>query len=197
MNEFKPNSHKYRDEQKTAEERKIEKVVSGTVTTKKKSGVSKFTDVFISEDANNVKSYIVSDVLIPALKKLFSDIVKDGIDMILYGSANRSRSSNGVKVSYRSYSDDRKSYDAPAVRNRLDFDEIVYPDKGTAERVLQEMEYVLDRYRVVTVADMYDMSGLVQPHTSNRYGWTSLRTAETMRVKEGYVIKLPRAVPID
>ena len=56
---YTPNSHKYKAEQKqTAEEKKIEKVVSGTVKTKKKSEIKKLTDVFVSEDASNVKSYI-------------------------------------------------------------------------------------------------------------------------------------------
>ena len=47
--------------------------------------MQKFADVFISEDVNNVKSYIVMDVLVPAIKKAISDIVTNGIDMILYG----------------------------------------------------------------------------------------------------------------
>ena len=80
MENYKPNSHKSKEEQKkTSEKKKLDKVISGTAKVKKKSKTGKFADMFISEDARNVKSYIVSDVLIPAAKKLISDIVKDGI----------------------------------------------------------------------------------------------------------------------
>lgn len=92
MEEYKPNSHKSKEEQKNlVPEKRVEKVISGTVKPKKKSEVQKFADVFISEDVNNVKSYIVMDVLVPAIKKAISDIVTNGIDMILYGEAGKSK----------------------------------------------------------------------------------------------------------
>lgn len=76
MEEYKPNSHKSKEEQKDlVPEKRVEKVISGTVKPKKKSEMQKFADVFISEDVNNVKSYIVMDVLVPAIKKAISDIV--------------------------------------------------------------------------------------------------------------------------
>ena len=56
---------------------------------------------------------------------------------------------------------------------------------------------VIEQYEVVSVSDLYDMADLVAPHTGNRYGWTDLRNAEVIRVRDGYVIKLPRALPID
>ena len=62
MEEYKPNSHKSKEEQKNlVPEKRVEKVISGTVKSKKKSEMQKFADVFISEDVNNVKSYIVME----------------------------------------------------------------------------------------------------------------------------------------
>ena len=102
MEEYKSNSDKSRQEQKL--EKKVEAVITGTAKTRKKGEMQKFADVFIAEDANNVKSYILMEVIIPAVKKAISDIVTTGIDMILYGEAGRSRK-NGTasKVSYRNY----------------------------------------------------------------------------------------------
>ena len=91
--DYKPNSHRFKEQQKevaTTEKKKVEKVVSGTAV-KKRNDMRKLTDIFISEDAENVKSYIFMDVLVPAIKKAISDIVTDGIDMVLYGSTGRSR----------------------------------------------------------------------------------------------------------
>lgn len=205
MTEYQPNSHRSKEMQKkeSAQERKVERVVNGKVKTRDNKG-RKFADIFISEDAANVKSYIFMDVLVPAIKKAVSDIVTDGIDMILYGGSGRGRSDrsrSGSKVSYRSYYDDRRSdrrdSDSYGTRNRFDYDDIVYETRGEAEAVRRQMLDMIDRYGFVTVGDMYDMAGLTAPYTSNNYGWVNLRTAEAVRVRDGYILKLPKASPID
>jgi hypothetical protein len=67
-----------------------------------------------------------------------------------------------------------------------------------AESVREEMCNVIEEYGFVTVADMYDMAGLDQPYTSNKFGWTSIRSAESIRLRDGgYILKLPRPMPID
>lgn len=202
--DYKPNSHKYREAQAKAqaEKREITKVVNGKAKVKKKNELHKLADVFISEDVKNVKSYVFNDVLVPAIKKAISDIVRDGIDMILYGdTGGRGRRSSGSNyVSYRNYSDrrdDRGARPEPRQRSRFDMDEILYESRGEAEAVLTHMCDTIERYGLVTVSDMYDMSDLEQPYTGNKYGWTNVRTAEVMRVRDGYVIKLPKAMPID
>ena len=114
MEDYKPNSNKFKEENK---EKKVEKVVTGKVITKKRSKMNKFVDEFISEDAKNVKSYVFGEVLIPAIKKAISDIVTDGIDIILYGESRKgNRKSISDRISYRNYYDggysrsrDRKS----------------------------------------------------------------------------------------
>ena len=40
---------------------------------------------------------------------------------------------------------------------------------------------------------MYDLAGVTCDYTYNDYGWTSLRDAEVVRIRDGYYIKLPRA----
>ena len=93
MEDYPSNSYNSRQYQKekdsTTEPKKIESVVSGKVRTKKKSEARKFADIFITEDIANVKTYVFMDVLVPAIKKAISDIVTNGIDMILYGERLR------------------------------------------------------------------------------------------------------------
>lgn len=199
--EYTPNSHKYKEEQKAAAERKIEKVVSGTAKTKKKGEISKFAGkIFSTEDMGDIKSYLVDDVLIPGIKNTVLDIIIDGASKILGGRGRRSSRSGGSNVSYRSYyeqRDDRRAVGGTATRTRFDFDEIVFPTRGDAEAVRDQMDDVIEKYGFVTVGDMYDMADLQQPYTSNKYGWTSIRNADILRVRDGYVIKLPKASPID
>ena len=204
MTDFKPNSHRFKEEQKeSAEKKKVEKVISGKVKTKKKIEISKFADVFISEDASNVKSYIFMDVLVPAIKKAISDIVTDGIDMILYGETGRTKkrsNSNSSYISYNRYSDrrddNRRSDSSYRAVSRYDFENITLDNRGDAEEVLDRMDELLDAYGIVTVSDLYDLVGITGEFTDNKYGWTSLRNAEIVRVRDGYKLKLPRVTPV-
>lgn len=197
-NEYPSNSHK-NSAAPAATERRIEKVVTGPVKVRKKSEAKKLADIFISEDAGNVKNYIFMDVLIPAVKKAISDIVTNGIDMILYGETGRSRrSSGGSRVSYRDYSarpGDRRDY--RAVSMPYDYDEIVLPDRGKAQEVLDTLEDIIAKYDVARVADFYELVGITPRHTDNKYGWSDISMAKVMAVRDGYLIKLPRALPLD
>jgi len=203
MEEYKPNSHKYKEDQKrsTLEKKKVEKVIAGTVKSKKKSEIRKFTDVFISEDIDNVKSYILLDVLIPAIKKAISDIVTNGIDMILYGETGKTKSySTASKISYRSYYDGRNGRrDYSTIRTKIgyNYDDIILDNRGEAEDVLLRMDELISTYGLVSVADWYDLVGITGNYTDNKYGWTDIRSASVIRVRDGYMLKLPKALPLD
>lgn len=203
---YTPNSHKYREEQKQAasEEKRVQKIVKTPAKTKKNE-LRKFADIFISEDVNSVKSYIFMDVLVPAIKKAIYDIVTNGIDMFLYGGTGKGKSnSSGQKVSYRNFYD-QKNNNNPGYRgsentrshNAFDYDDIVFSNRGEAEAAKRQMQDVIARYGVVTVADLYDMVDLTAPYTSQKYGWMDVSSAEVVRVRGDYTLKLPRAVPID
>lgn len=201
MEDYKPNSHRYKEEQKQADkEKSIEKVVKGTVKTKKKSGLHKFTDVFISEDAANVKSYIFMDVLVPAIKKAISDIITDGIDMILYGGNGRGKRNSGPSyLSYVSYSTrkDNRSIGDNRTRTGYSYNDIILETRGEAEEVLSRMDELIESYGIVSVADLYDLVGIIGNYTDNKYGWTNIRNAKTVRVRDGYMLNLPKALPIN
>lgn len=198
MSEYAPNSNKFKKEQ--SEKKKVEKVVSGKVRTKKKSELSKLSDIFIAEDVRNVKSYVLMDVLVPAVKKAIYDIVTDGVDMILFGGTGGKRKrSTADRVSYNRYYYDRnkRSDERSSVSRGYSFDDVILDTRAEAEEVLSAMDGILDAYGMVSVADLNDLVGVTGQYTDNKYGWNSLRTAEVVRVRDGYMLKLPRAVPID
>lgn len=201
--EYKTNSNKSKlEKENSIEDHKVEKVVTGKVITKKKSGFQKFTDEFISEDAKNIKSYVFGEVLIPAIKKAISDIVTDGIDMILYGSSGRgSRRSTADKVSYRNYYDRKEPRPidrySSGYGSSYSYDDIILNSRGEAEDVLSRMDELMETYGLVRVADLYDLVGISGSYTDNKYGWTNIRNAQIVHVRDGYMIKMPRAIPID
>lgn len=191
MEEFKSNSHK----SKELAQKKVEKVVTGNVRTKKKSDIQKFASIFVPEDVNSVRDYILMDVIVPLIKKAISDTV----EVILYPGGKKGGSDTS-KISYREYydRDRRRDYSAPRVRSGYDFDDIIFDTRGEAEQVLSSMDDLIDVYGTVSVADLYDLAGITgRNYTDNKYGWTDIRTARVVRVREGYTLELPRALPLN
>lgn len=200
MEDYKSNSDKSRQEQQS--EKKVEAVITGKAKTRKKGEMQKFADVFIAEDANNVKSYILMEVIIPAVKKAISDIVTTGIDMILYGEAGRSRKNGAAsKVSYRNYYEQesgRTRAGSAGRRSNFDYDDVIFDTRGDAEAVLDAMNDIISQYGTVSVSDFYDLARVSNDnYTMNRYGWTNIGGATAVRVRDGYILKLPRAIPLN
>lgn len=211
MDDYKSNSYKDKKE-RSVEPRPITNDISETkvsrlapkepVKVRKRSGLSRSFDEFVRDDLNKVKEFAITDVIIPAIKKSISDIVKTGIDMILYHGETGSSSRiypDSSKVSYRSYYDSaparRTSYSDR--RNAYYCDERIFDTRGEAEAKLAQLDDIMARYHLVRVADYCEIVGITGTYTDNDYGWTDLRTAEVVRVREGYIIRMPRALPID
>ena len=200
---YKPNSYKSKEEQTESAEKtkRVEKVVTGTVKTKKKSELAKLSDIFIPGDIKNVKSYIFSDVLVPAIVDAVEDIVTKGIRMLLRGDAgSRDRRSTADRVSYVKYydrKDDSRRADTSRTRTGYNYDDIILQTRGEAEEVLSRMDEIIDTYGVVSVSDLYDLVGVTGNYTDNKYGWTNIRNAKPIRVRDGYMLDLPKVLPIN
>lgn len=198
------NSHKSRNEKKEATnsmigEKRAQKIIHGKVK-KKKNDVRKLTDIFISEDVTNVKSYILMDVIVPAVKKAIYDLVVGTLDMSLYGGRGEGRRPTADKISFRDYNGisrrDERTYGGTRTTSGYTYDDIVVETRGEAEAVLSRMDEIMEEYGTVRVADLYDLVGVTGQYTDNSYGWTNIRNAEVVRVRDGYKIKMPRALPL-
>ena len=199
------NSHKSRNEKKqventSASERRVEKVVHGKVKTKT-NNARKLTDIFISEDAANVKNYIIMDVIVPSIKKAVYDLIVGTLDMSLYGGRGGSgKRPTADKISYRDYSSasrrDERSYGSTRTASGYAYDDIVVETRGEAEAVLSRMDEIMEEYEQVRVADLYDLVGISGDYTDNKYGWTNIRNARVVRTRDGYKIEMPRAIAL-
>lgn len=190
---------------------KVEKpVVRGSVR-RKSSIFRSVKDEFISEDAPSVGSYILYDILLPALKDLISDIGHGALDMAMgtdsrgRGYGRRGDRRGGSYISYNRYYDDRdrrkrdRDDERYEVRRRnRDFDEFVFQYREDAEDVLDRMCDYLERFGDVPVSYFYDLCGETVPGdwTSDDWGWTNLAGARVRSVHRGYVIDLPKVKPI-
>lgn len=192
-NELVPK-HQY-DKQK-----KVEKVVSSEVTVKEKSLGGKLAETFLSEDVANVKTYILKDVIIPAIKDTIVDIVKNGIEMMFYGDTKigrrDTRSSGGTYVSYSSYyqptSRSRTESSGDSNRNRNNSRDFIFASRGEAEKVLDTLCEIVAEYQAASVADLCQLVGVTGEWTDNKWGWFELGSASVKRVHGGYMLDLPK-----
>lgn len=201
MEESRTGSYRSKEREKNEETitHRTGKVISGEARRRKKSNLSKAGSVFMPGDVESVKNYILMDVLVPCIKRAISDIVCNGINMLL-GEPPRSKSDGrAAKVNYRSYyeqQNERREYNRPRAQAAYSYDDIVFGSRGDAEEVLYRMEELLERFDMVSVADLFDMAGVTCSYTDNKYGWTNLEDAHVERANDGYVIRLPRATTL-
>lgn len=200
MEDYKPNSHRSKEKAREKSEKppkKVEKVVTSAAKVQKKSGLQKFAGALVSDDMERVKSYIFEDVMIPALKDTILDIVK----AILGVNGRSDKGHSTTKVQYGSFFDkgnnrrDKRDY-----RSHTDcgYDNIVFTSRGDAEAVLSTMDDILDQYGIVSVSDLYEAADVdTDNYTLNKIGWTSIRSADIVRVRDGWMIKFPKPAPID
>ena len=176
----------------TEDKNKVDKIVKGKVKTKKKNSI---LASFINDDLQDIKKYIVEDVLIPTIKKTITDVVKNSIDMFFYGEVSRSNRSNSSRISYSSYYD--REPRTRSRRNSLLIDDIVLESRAEAEEVLDRLDEMIEEFGMASVLNLYDLIGVTAPFTADKYGWTDIRNATAVRVRDGYLLKLPRVMPLD
>lgn len=211
MTEFPSNSKNSQPPQPEPE-RVVEQVVTGEVTSRKKSLGRRFREVFIGGDTKTVISYVFSDVLMPQAKEMFVEAVSSGFEKLIYGEARPGRRT-GTRhptgpgpTNYTRYAvrgnnpigrqgvEDRRP--AASVRTQ-DIDDILLATRPEAELVIDRMYDLLRDYEVVTVADLYSLVGLSSSYTDRKWGWTDLQSSEVRRVRDGYILVLPKTVSLD
>lgn len=223
MDEFPPNSYAKRerpDQIKPAAdvpEKRVEKVVEGKVIRRKKSLGKRLKEHFLGNDSASVGEYVLDSVLIPALKDMVADATRSGVEHFLFGSEDRrygsrgrttrSRGSREQRTDYARYSrmDDRPPFpptDRRPTPNRRtrgshNFDDIILATRVEGQEVIDRLYFLLEKYEVATVGDLYELLGLTSEYTDDSWGWTELRGATVRHTRDGYLLDLPRPEPLD
>jgi hypothetical protein len=77
-------------------------------------------------------------------------------------------------------------------RSSGNYQDLVLPTQPMAEAVLGNMYELLNEYRMVAVADLYEAAGVTPAPSDNAYGWMSMDGARISKVRDGYLLELPR-----
>ena len=185
-------------------DKKLEKIVDGEVSQRKKPLGRRFKDVFIGGEFKSAAQYIAIEVLLPAARNAVVDGVTKGIERVIYGDSSIRRSdprNSQSRTIYnspvnRSGTQRANLPDQPRAlgrgRNR-EVEEILLQTRADAERVLETMIDIVNQYDVASVADLNELLGLAVAFTDNNWGWTNLSYADIRQTRSGFLLLLPPA----
>jgi hypothetical protein len=203
--EFPPNSRKATG----IEPKRVERVTTASATRRRRGFGGQFRSTFIDGDARTAWQYVIFNVLVPAAKEALAEAGSAGIEKLIYGEARARRggpapvhgASGYIAYNQRSRPTGRPGPPQPVSRTaraRQSFNEIVIPTRQEAEEVLDRMFDLISKYESVTVADLYELTGLESAHTDHKWGWEELAGASVGRVRGGgYVLNLPEPQSLD
>lgn len=203
--DYSANSNKA----KAPQEQRIkpEKVVTGEVIVRKKPLASRFKDVFVGGDAKSAGNYVVSSVLIPALRNMVVDAVTTGIRRIMSDDrpSGYSGLSTGGKFTYTTTSASYKdSMTRPSISSNPQVqrtaqqavDELVFTNRDDAQKVLDGLDFIVDQYGWASVLDFNELMGLRSTHIDEKWGWPTLAQAKIEQIREGWLLAMPKPQPI-
>ena len=158
-----------------------------------------------------VGTYILWDVLLPAAKSTISEIISNGIEMVLYGEPGTKRKGRLYRDRDRSYVSYNSMYERSPRRSRQhqqekrgdrgrsrhQFDDIIIESKPEAEEVLTVLVEAIEMYESCAVADLYEAVGLPTDFTDHKWGWFNLASAYVKRDRYGYSLVLPKPEPLE
>lgn len=197
------NSFEAREERKRSE--KLDPIVKKSDVIVKKEPISKkVKKAFISDDAKDVTSYILFDIIVPGIK----DGIFATLERMFYGSSSgyssRDRDTyyGRDRVSYASYYKKRDSRERDRDRrddilerdDRVDYRHIVLKRREDAENIVRTLRDYIHDYDQVSVARLLDLIDEPGRYTDNNYGWTRESDIGIKRTRGGgYLIDVPEA----
>ena len=217
MQDFPANSAKARAQSQPPRgerPKRIERVTSVEASRRRRGVGRKFKEAFIGGTAQMAIDYMVTDIVVPAIRDLMFDAFEGGLDRLIYGDSRRSRR-NGRPLSYEDINRPQVNYSGMSTstsrpptsstrmlsrrsRARHDFDDIIISSRAEAQEVLDQMYELLSRSDVVLVSELYEMTGIQSSHNDHKWGWTSLSGAKIARLRNnrGFVLDLPEPQPL-
>jgi len=210
--DFPGNSHNVAGTPKPEKEPKVvEKVTTAEVVQKKKSVGRRFKAIFIRGEFKGAARYVLTDVLVPAFKNMLVDAGTEGLKRTVYGESSvrrRGYDPGRPRISYNSpvdrfarrpgmLPDQPPVYQgAPRRGPRQEVGDFYLISRDEADTVLEGMQTIIDKYEVVSVADLHELVGLPSTHVDNKWGWSNIASAAVRQTRDGWLLDLPPVEPI-
>lgn len=169
----------------------------------KKSKVKEVSETFFGGSAKDAAMYVVTDVLVPALKQTLYDMVSTGFQRLLFGDTVANgrpvvASPSYSRTNYNSRYRTTTQRPAMSARTGHDFNRVMFDTRADAESVLSYMYDSINETGIVSLADFYikanEYNNSKMPTTPQDYnfGWTDVRRSRILTTEAGYyIIDLP------
>lgn len=212
-----PNASMSAKSEENNREKPAPVVSKSDVTMRKRSAWKNVKHRIFEEEGAEIKNHVFGNIIFPALKDMVGSAIVDALDIMLWGEPHhtaRGRSNivggtrYGNYVSYNSFSSNNartgpnsRVVNNSGYRNYMDMDDIYFETESKAYNLLSSMRAIIDRYHVISVADMYGLISevgpdgverpMVAPWTYNNYGWYDLSTTTIKGDRYGFRLVLP------
>jgi len=185
-------------------EKDIKPVVSGTRAKKT-----------VKDDVSKVGSYLLTETIIPAAKKLLSEFISRGADMLIFkGDTHASPFGGGYGYGYGGGVDYSKRYGAPSILSSVasaglpgipgaiglgggqSIDTLIVDSYHDGQKVLQSVGNLLASYGTISVYEVCKLMNVTAKYTDYDWGWTDIRGAKIVPFRNKYRVELPPPVSL-
>jgi len=187
-----------------APKKNIQPVVDGGLVVKAPRPMTRrFLDFAFAESPKVLIKRVVENTLVPRAKAGVEEALNSFIHGMFWGQGQAPISSivkgtvlRGGGINYQAISSQQSALtmarESNQARSTGNYEDLVCPTQEVAETLLANLYEVFNQYRVVAVADLYEMANIPTSTSDNAYGWMSLDGARITKERNGYVLALPR-----
>ena len=210
MEQYPSNTLKERNKQQAQQKPKPE--LKCVVTGKSKPvPQSIWSKVFVGikpASGQTMKSFIFDEIVTPLIQRAVVEGVTGAINYLVKGDAYADRKDisrfGKSYINYNGISSGKPvggngQYVYSGKNSGMDIENVWFESRVDAQRVLDEMMGVIAQYDILTINGFYDLVGrtnLIDP-SNEKFGWSDLRNAYITASRGGWIIHLPRPMPID
>lgn len=164
----------------------------------------RFFDFLLAESPKDLLKRIGSEVLVPRAKAGIEEAFNSFVHGMFWGGGAAPPSQivrgtvlRGGGINYQGISSQQTGLQQarqalPVQQHSGNYQDLVVPTQESAEILLANMYDLLNEYRLVSVADLYEMAGITPSPSDGSYGWTNLDGSRIQKVRDGYLLQLPR-----
>lgn len=181
--------------------KKVEQVVSGAVQVKRPAG-RRILDYVFAESPKEIGAKIGRDIVVPRIKAGVEEALGSFLHGMLWGGGAAGKMPTGVisgqimrpggATQYHNITTLGAQAPNPSLKPVGTYQDLRLPSQQFAEILLANLYDLLNQYRLVSVADLYEAAGITPGTSDGNYGWTSLDGARISKERDGYRLELPR-----
>ena len=184
-----------------------------SVKMKDKPVSRKFKEAIFSNETQNVKSYLMFGIVIPAIKNTIVNVGKSALELIFGVDGTSSYASTKKRNTpyYQYYSSEvdtaqRNNTKLVNSYNRYAYKELNCANYAFATEIRDRMIEALSKYHRVSVGDLYDTvqevcqdpTVISAETTDYKWGWKNLENSYIKRELDGsYTLILPEPIYLD